>query len=430
MKKSLANFAKKISVTRVSTDSRDIRPGTLFFALKGERADGHAFLAEAAEKGASAAVVHKGYQGPNFGLHLIPVDDVLATLQQLAREEIADSGVRVVGITGSVGKTTTKEFIATLLSQKYRVAASPGNSNSQVGLPLSILNGLKENDQILVLEMGMTEPGHLKNLVSIAPPEVALITTIALVHACNFNSLKEIALAKGEILSHPKTKHAFLLLDYFQELNGMCYKESYSTTNSSADYYLTAKGELFVKGQLECYLGKFSLRGEHNRQNLLAAVAAARYFGLELEEIVAGVQQLALPERRLQNVLKNGIQFVNDSYNACAVSMKAAFNSLPKPKKGSKTIAVLGEMLELGKFSIECHQEVGKDSLPVFDHMICFGEECLPIVKCWEKAKKPVSWTCDRKELMRVFRQLVKPGDVVLLKGSRSKELWRVIEEL
>lgn len=193
-------------VRGVAVDSRQIKPGDLFFALPGAKADGHTFLEEAAKKGAAGAVVHHSYNGADFGLPLIKSDDVLQTLQELARKKVESARPRIVGITGSLGKTTTKEFVTTLLKAKYRVAASPGNSNSQIGLPLAILNHSGEGDEILVLEMGMTHPGEIHKLVSIAPPEVAVVTKVALVHACNFESIEEIAHAKGEIFSHPLTK--------------------------------------------------------------------------------------------------------------------------------------------------------------------------------------------------------------------------------
>lgn len=424
----MIDLIKKISANNFATDSRQAKPGTLFFALKGARADGHEFLADVAEKGAVGAVVHESYKGPSFGLHLIFVKDVLDALQQLARECLVRCNPRVVAVTGSVGKTSTKEFISTLLRRKYRVAASPGNSNSQVGLPLSILNHLQETDQILVQEMGMTEAGQLSRLISIAPPEVAVITSVALVHACNFESLSGIAMAKAEVFGSPGTKLGIVL----KECEAMCrvgdfLKMTFSIGDSGADYYLDGEN-LFVFGEFVSQVGELPVPGEHNRQNLLAALAVARYFSLEWEEME--LSKLALPERRLQFVEKKGVRFVNDSYNASLLSMKASLRSLPKPEAGNKTVAILGEMLELGKFSETCHREVGEAALSVVDHMICYGEGCGPIAACWENAERPVAWTCNKVEMMRIIRDTVKPGDVVLLKGSRANELWKVLEEL
>jgi UDP-N-acetylmuramoyl-tripeptide--D-alanyl-D-alanine ligase len=423
---------KQLSPTSFCTDSRLVKSGSLFFALKGEKVDAHTFLPQVAELGAIGAVVQENYTGPSYGPELYRVKDVLGFLQQLAKEWIVHCRPRIVAVTGSVGKTTTKEFISTLLKGKYRVATSPGNSNSQVGLPLSVLNNLKESDQILVQEMAMTEAGQISKLISIAPPEVAVITMVALVHACNFASLREIALAKGEVFGHKETKLGILLRDLedFDELcrMGNCRKESFSLKNPEADYFMDRENRLGKKR--EVCLGELPVPGDHNRQNLLAAIAVARYFSLEWDEIVQAIGLLALPERRLQFVEKKGVQFVNDAYNASTVSMKASFQSLPKPKEGFKTIAVLGEMLELGPFSGECHREVGEASLAALDSVICYGKECQPIVACWEKAERPVKWTCDWNELIQMVRDVAKPGDVVLLKGSRAKELWKVVEQL
>ncbi len=425
------DYIRQLSVSSFCTDSRQVSPGSLFFALKGQKADAHAFLSEVAEKGALGAVVQENYQGPSYGLALIRVKDVLEALQQLAREWLLHCKVRVVAVTGSVGKTSTKEFVATLLKQKFQVASSPGNSNSQVGLPLAILNHVKETDQILVQEMGMTEAGQISRLVAIAPPEVAILTMVALVHACNFESLKGIAMAKAEVFGSGQTKLGIVLRDceYFDEICGSCARVSFSVNDPSAEYFLD-QNELYERGKWALSISELPVPGEHNRQNLLAAIAAARYFCLEWDEIQKGISQLTLPERRLQLVEKKGLKFLNDSYNASTVSMKASFKSLPKPAPGSKTVAVLGEMLELGQFSDACHREVGEAALGVVDRMICFGKGCGPIVACWKEAKKPVQWTCDRAEMMKILRETAAQGDVVLLKGSRANELWKVIEEL
>lgn len=424
---------RQLNPSSFCTDSRQIQPGSIFFALKGEKVDGHYFLWQAAEKGACGAVVQEGFQGPAFGLPLIRVPDVLEALQLCAKEWLKACQVRVVAVTGSVGKTSTKEFVAALLKRKYRVALSPGNSNSQVGLPLAILNHLKATDQILVQEMGMTEAGQISRLIEIAPPEAAILTMVALVHACNFESLSDIALAKAEIFGSEQTKLGIVLRD-LEDFGavcrvGNCPKISFSVKEPGADYFLD-KTELYEKGKWALSIKELPVPGEHNRQNLLAAIAAARYFSLTWAEIAEGITQLTLPERRLQFVEKKGLRFLNDSYNASAVSMKASFKSLPKPPAGGKTVAVLGEMLELGKFSESCHREVGEAALNVVDSMICFGRACGPIVACFEEARKPVQWTCDRAEMMKIIRDTVKEGDVVLLKGSRANELWKVIEDL
>lgn len=421
----------------VAVDSRLLRQSDLFFALPGAQVDGHTFLEEVSLKGASGAVVLSSYHGPDFGLPLIRSPNVLASLQTLAKTLLAQANMKVVAITGSVGKTTTKDFIAGLLHRKFRVSASPGNSNSQIGLPLTILNNTDLEDDILILEMGMTHPGQITQLIDIAPPAIAVVTTVALVHACNFDSLQGIAKAKAEIFSHPDTEVGIYHLesDIGKELNksGLCKKFSFSTKKTEADYFLRDETNSMVikEGQEEpVELPLLNLPGTHNRHNFLAAVAVARQCGMSWNEIIEAQSSLALPERRLEIIEKFGAIFVNDSYNASEMSVKAALDALPVPKKGSRRIAVLGEMMELGKFSKQCHRSVGEHALKCVDMMICFGEGCQPIFECWMQADRHVFWPADRSGAVAALRDHLQPGDVVLLKGSRSKGVWKVLEEL
>ena len=423
-------------------DSRMVKSHDAFFALPGAKSDGHDFLKDVASKGASVAIVLKTYTGPDFGLPLIRVNCVLQFLQDLAKRKLAKLNPRIVAVTGSIGKTTTKEFITTLLRQRFKVASTPGNSNSQIGMPLAILNHLKGGEDIVVLEMGMTEPGQIANLVRMAPPDVALITSVELVHASHFEGVDEqetlsrIARAKAEILSHPKTQIGILHREIinFEELIrvGSCKKLTFSMGSPHADFFLKpSKSQMCIKyPEGEQTLKALKVLGAHNQQNFLAAVAVARYFGLDWSEITKGMQELALPERRLQRVEKEGIIFINDAYNACTQSMKSALQSLPKPESKGRRIAVIGEMVDLGKFSEKQHQEVGACALESVDQLFCFGKGCEPIWKLWKDAQRPVEWTTNRTELLEALRKELKPGDVVLLKGSRINDLCKVPEEL
>lgn len=419
------------------TDSRLLKKGELFFALHGERVDGHDYLEEVKRKGAIAAVVSKSYQKQIEGLLLLVVEDPLHALQELARLVLHRRHTRIVAITGSIGKTSTKEFTKTLLAAKYRVAASPGNSNSQVGVPLAILNHTTGEEDILILEMGMTAPGHIARLVQIAPPEVSVITTVALVHACNFESIEDIAWAKAEIFSHSHTRLGILHRDISNYTDicrvGSCHKLSFSTTNDQADYGLDTSDPHLVQARLEkqsMLLGKLPVPGKHNVHNLLAAIAVARHFNMSWEEIRQAILALVLPERRLQFVRHKDVLFLNDSYNASELSVKAALETLPEPEGNGRKIAVLGSMLELGKFSQSCHHQVGEFALKHVEQLYCLGEECLPIFDVWKRAGRPVHFFTNRAELVACLREDLRPADVVLLKGSRSKELWKVLEEL
>lgn len=431
------------SIRGYCIDSRHLQKGELFIALKGERVDGHDFLEEVCRKGAAAAVVSKSYQGrgPGFphdpGFPLLAVDDPLVALQGLAKHAICESSSRVVAITGSVGKTTTKEFIKTLLAKKYRVAATPGNSNSQVGIPLALLNQTTGDEEVLVLEMGMSVPGNLARLVQIVPPEVAVITNVALVHACNFDSIEEIAWAKAEILSQPVTRLAILYrhIPEFEKISayGACHKISFSMDSLKADYSLDPTNPRMLQDRMTnqaIEIGPLPVPGTHNLHNFLAAVAVARYFDVTWEQIQGAIPKLSLPQKRLQLITRNGVQFLNDAYNASEMSVKAALETLPAPEGKGRKIAVLGSMMELGKFSDECHLRVGEHALDRVDQMFCLGEECLPIQHAWKIAGRSAMLFATREELVAALKETLSDGDVVLLKGSRSKELWKVLDEI
>ena len=424
-----------LKLTGCAVDSRLVEPGNLFFALPGEKTDGHHFLFEAVAKGAVAAVVSKNYSNGDLSIPLIPVENVLDALQILARNLLAERKSKIVAVTGSLGKTTVKEFLTELLKAKYRVGSTPGNSNSQSSLPLTILNQTTGLEEILVLEMGMTHPGNLKRLVFMAPPDIAVITTTALVHACNFDSLEEIGRTKAEIFSHPNTKLGLLDKNIvnFDELCqiGSCQKISFAV-EQMADYSLRRGEEhlLLFAPEGRMRLPLLPLPGSHNLHNFLAAAATAKALGMEWEEIALAIPHLKLPERRLQFIEKNGILFINDSYNASPRSLKAALDSLPCPRPGGRKIAVLGGMAELGRFEEESHRDIGNYALDHVDLMFCFGKECEVIRDCWHAAGKPVEWKKNRLDIVERLRPILSEGDVVLLKGSKSKEVWKVLEEL
>ncbi|HRD55164.1 MAG TPA: UDP-N-acetylmuramoyl-tripeptide--D-alanyl-D-alanine ligase [Parachlamydiaceae bacterium] len=425
---------QKVAITGVAVDTRLVSPGDIFIALPGEKADGHQFLEEAAKKGASCFLLNKNYKGSCFGLPALYTEDPLFSLQLLAKKVLEKSHAKIVAITGSVGKTTTKDFLTTLLQEKYVVAKTPGNANSQIGLPLAILNHTDGKEDVLVLEMGMNAKGHIEKLVEIAPPDIAVLTHVGLAHAASFDSLLEIAKEKAQIFKHPKTKIAILNgdmehLDVIMQI-GTCEKLLFSVACKQTGFYLdnftlhTSKDGFF---RLDPSLHPFF--GKHHYQNLLAACAVACHLGLSFEEIKRAEAKLSLPEKRFEVKEISGITFINDSYNASESSLIAALEALPKPKKGGRVIAVIGEMLELGKFSKACHERVGKKALVHADLCFLFGKECKPIYSLWKENKKPVKWFLGLGELRKALKAQVFASDVVLLKGSSANQLWTVLEE-
>lgn len=442
-----ADFA----VQGFSVDSRTLKPRDLFFALPGVRTDGHSFLEQAAIRQAAGAVVHLKYRGGSYGLPLIYVENVLQTLQQLARDCLKRANPRVLAITGSVGKTTTKEWTYQFLSSQCtavdsQIVRSPGSCNSQIGLPLSILQlfGLiQEKDKIpstFIAEMGMTEPEQIKILASwIAPPEIALITAVELVHAGRFSGEEAIAAAKGEIFSSPNTRIGIIPSDVagFDTLQalGDCTKRTFSIHNPSAHYRLTQE----QRGETHFYtlhtptgsypLGTWHLPGKHALHNLLAACSLSCEYGMNPEHIAPLLPQLSFPDKRLQQIVRNGILFINDSFNAPPVAVEAALSILPVPKSNGRRIAVLGTMPDLGAFCRPLHEKIGKHALNCVDILLCLGEETLAMHDIWKEAGRPSLHFISKTELSHHLNTFLKPNDVVLIKGKNTLRMWTLIEE-
>lgn len=421
-----------LPISGFACDSRNVKHGNLFFALSGAKVDGTDFLSAAAHNGAQSAVVPSTYDGPDFGLQLVRVPNVLLALQQLAAAVIKKlSHAKIIGITGSLGKTTVKGFVETLLSEKFKVMATPGSSNSQIGLPLAILNGVQGDEDFLVLEMGMSEKGGIRRLVQFAPPDIACITTIAKAHYVYFNGEHEIAEAKSEILENCHL--GMIPLDtpytYLFSETGLCPKISFSMKDSFADYYLDPEGTVnSIKGNVS--LLDLQVPGTHNAYNALIAVSLALEAGMDPAEIQAVIPKLRLPPMRLEKTVLNEVVFINDSYNAGPQSMKAAIACLPSPELGAKRIGVIGEMLELGDYSQEAHLDVAQYALGKVDLLLCMGKGTLPMVEYWKEQGKEAMWFPSREELVASLRTSMVQKDVVLLKGSRLNQLWKVLEEV
>jgi UDP-N-acetylmuramoyl-tripeptide--D-alanyl-D-alanine ligase len=373
--------------------------------------------------------VSASYAGESFGLPLLPVPDVLGALQELARQKVAESGARIVAVTGSVGKTTTKEFTAALLQGSYRVGKTPGNANSQTGVPLTILNA-QGDEEVLVLEMGMSREGEMARLVAIAPPEIALLTKIGVSHAHYFpDGVAGIAREKTQIFSHPRTRvriahsstRAFLAAGKACVLYG-----------AEGDYQLQTEGScvVIVERREKSPAIRLPVTATHIRENFLAAVTIARSMGVEWEEVQERARALAPYRMRFEVVERQGVVFINDAYNASPESMRAALANLPAPASGGRRVAVFGEMKELGVYAESAHREIAEESLRLIDHLLCLGEGCAPMEEVFLRAGRPVNRFADRALLRESLRSLVRPGDVVLIKGSRSNGLWSLLEEM
>jgi UDP-N-acetylmuramoyl-tripeptide--D-alanyl-D-alanine ligase len=421
-------------VTGYQIDSRSLKAGDLFFAIQGERSDGQDFLAEAKEKGALGAVVRRGYAGADFGLELIQVEDVGVALRELATHFVKNTGSQIVGVTGSVGKTTTKDFLATLLEGKYRVLKSRASFNTKLTLPITLLNRVGD-EEVLVLEMGMSEPGDIKRLVEIAPPDVAILTKVALAHAVFFpDGIEGIARGKAEIFSSPKLKAAIFPHE-FTQYGDLCsriqgQKLSFSQEERAADYFLSlrdGKYDIDERG-VRAYSFDVPFRESHILHNFLASVSAARYLKMSWDEINGQIAKLSLPKMRFEVFEKNGVTFVNDSYNANPESMRAALANLPEPKEGGKRIAVLGSMLELGALSDKEHGEMGRFAQKTIDQLLVLGKEASPLCEAFSEVKKPAEMFDNHRAMSERLKELMREGDVVLIKGSRGMKMETVLE--
>lgn len=429
-------FSENPYVFGYQIDSKLVQPGDLFFALKGVKTDGHFFLHEAKEKGAIAAVVSKQYRGPDHGLLLLVVEDVVLALQELARYSLSLSHPKIVGVTGSVGKTTVKDFIATFLSSKYRIYKSFSSYNTKLTLPLSLLNR-KGDEEALILEMGMSEPGEIQNLVQIAPPCIAVLTKVGLAHAAFFpEGISEIAKEKAAIFSHPKLKTAIFYHEFheFPELVSAISREklSFSLSAREADYFLSFSEGKYALDERGVRVHSFDLpfTQTHILHNFLAAVSVARSMKMEWDEIAAAVPRLEVPKMRFEIFEKEGVSFINDAYNANPESMRAALSNMPRPTGSGKRIAVLGAMKELGSFSKSAHEEIGLFAQGYVDHLLVLGEEAEPLCETFLEVKKPAELFLSHIALAKRLQQLISSGDVVLVKGSRSLKMEKLFELL
>ena len=429
------SFRLNEAANGVAVDSRLVQPGGLFFALRGARADGHRFLHEVAQKGAFGAVIRRDFTGEvPESLPVVRVDDPLMALQSLAKARVSEVGARVAAITGSVGKTTTKEFARTLFSAACSITATRGNNNSQIGMALSLLNDIRGDEQWLIVEMGMTEAGEIRKLTEIVLPEISMVASVAPVHAEFFDNVEQIAKAKAEIFEHPGTVWGLYNADTLHpeilRSTGPCQKRAFSLRGDPEAYWTLQVYEETIsvrEGREWFEFPRPSFPAPHVYDNLLAALALARTALIPWEAIRQALPALQLPKRRLEMVQKNGVLFINDAYNACEVSTLSALDVLARHAP-ARRVAVLGQMNELGPISEECHRRVGEKSLEAADVLFCLGLECKPIVDLWRSAGRSCEWASSLHELTEALRVQLKEGDVVLLKGSRLNELWKCVD--
>ena len=429
-----------VSVSKVSTDSRTVKRGELFVALRGENFDGHEFVPAVAKAGAAGAVVDLAWKGKvpkNFAL--LRAEDTLVAYQNLAANYRKSLPLKVLAITGSNGKTSTKDFVAAVLGRRFRVTKTEGNFNNHVGLPRTILEATSQ-DEVGVWEVGMNHPGEIAALAKIAAPDAAIITNIGVAHIEFMGSREAIAAEKGALAESVGPEGTLILNadDPFTENIAKRTRARVVLAGTSGgavcvgEITQSANGSEFtiLEGAHRCR-AQLPVPGLHMVQNALLAVAAGRAFGLSLEECAAGLATAPLTKARLQIKEIQGVQFIDDSYNANPESMKAALQTLVELDADGKRIAVLGEMGELGSESEQGHREVGEVAATLgVDQLIAIGEMGEMIAQSAQKAglEKSVA-VGSTSEAAELLGEIAEPGDLVLVKGSRTARTERVIEE-
>lgn len=440
------DFHTDAEVVGYSIDSRTVGAGELFFAVKGERLDGHDFVETALANGAAGAVVSMRWLAPpNMDpARLLRVPDeetdcVLASMQKLAREVRRQWGKRVIGVTGSAGKTTTKECVAQVLSVKYSVLKSEGNLNNGYGLPLQLLRLETEHD-VAVLEMGMNHAGEIRALAEIAEPDWAVVSNVAPVHLEHFpDGIEGIARAKQELVDAlPPDGIAILNADDDRVASfarGLGERAVfYGTVPQSgvrgvdiADAGLDGT-RFLLEARGERKLVKLHLMGRHNVLNALAAVTAGLLSGISLRECTAALEKLQPSEKRGQVVNWRGARIINDSYNSNPQALKAMVQSL-RNTATTRRIVVAGEMLELGPEGPALHRQTG-GSMSGIDLVLGVRGLASELVAGAKQVGVSAEFVETPEEAAEWLRGHLREGDVVLLKGSRGVRLERALEVL
>jgi UDP-N-acetylmuramoyl-tripeptide--D-alanyl-D-alanine ligase len=437
-------------VAGVSIDSRTLRPGELFVAIHGPRHDGHDYLAAVLEAGAVAAVVAEPVVSRYPGWmqdRCITVRNTLEALHNLAREVRKQWGRKICGITGSVGKTTTKEMLAALLGAKLRVLKSEGNFNNEYGLPLTLFR-LEDTHDVAVLEMGMSFPGELRRLAAIALPDVVIETRVSPAHLQNFSSVEEIALAKRELVEGLRGPESVAVLN----ADDPRVAAMASVAPGRVIFYGVEKPAEYAAEEIEdrgalgsaftlVHDGKrtrleMSLPGRHVVANALAAIAAASVWNVGIREAQAVLPQLRTPSMRGELIrFTNGFALINDSYNSSPAALHAMIALLAATPGYQRRILAAGEMRELGLSSPDLHREGGAFAAKTgkVDFVIGVQGDAAKIVEgaiALGVPKERTKFFAAPGEAADFLVGFVKPGDLLLVKGSRSVKMERIVEAL
>lgn len=438
------------TVTSVSTDSRDAKPGSLFFAIKGENHDGHAYVADVLDRGASAAVISDLSAVPpryQTGGRLVLVPDTVASLGRLAAWYRRQFAAQVVAVVGSNGKTTTKDMIATVLGHKRRGRSAKASFNNHIGVPMTLLS-VEPADEFIVVEIGTNHPGEIAALGRIAKPDICVVTSIGEEHLEFFGSLDGVAGEEYSILSTMRSRafvamsqqaarfapatirNQFTVLTY--GLDDESSGGSPGCDLRATEIVATADGQRFkVNARFEYQL---PVLGRHNVVNALAAIAIGSRFRMTTEEITEAVAKVQLPPMRMQRTRVGSLTVINDAYNANPSSLAAAFEVLDCIQDVRRKVLILGDMRELGDQSTRCHQTVGRDAGRSTAQVIIVVGAMSRVMADGATGSAGTSKRIYAfptvEALAERLPELIEPEDLILLKASRGVRLERLVDSL
>lgn len=433
--KAEGNLTEKFS--GLSTDTRKIGNGSLFIALKGEKFNGEDFVSDAIEKGASGVVTSKDFSG-KVNAAIFKVEDTLKAYQQIAHFWREKFNAPVIAITGSNGKTTTKELVAAALSPLGEIHKTAANFNNEVGLPLTLL-GIRENHKAVVVEIGMRGLKQIEALAPVANPSIGVVTNVGETHIELLGSVENIAKAKSELVEaiqegtvilnrddpnvyamkdKAKPNVKVITFGIYQDADVKASEISYDGLITTFNVSYKGKNHAFA----------LPLAGEHNVYNALAAISAGISLNITLEDMSEALKTVKNVKMRFEITEKDGITFINDAYNASPLSMKASISTTAGTYKGRK-IAVLGDMLELGNEEYEAHIKVGKDVKEFgFYALITLGERGKIIAEGAKTAGLTECFSANtHEEAANTLKTIMKKEDTVLLKGSRGMEMEKIL---
>ena len=432
-----------------SIDTRSLKSGDVYIGIKGEKFDGNSLYKEAFEKGAKLCILNQEMkekiekEDQEKNKTILFVEDTMQALGKIAEYKRSLYSIPVVAITGSVGKTSTKDMIASVIEQKYKVHKTQGNYNNAIGLPLTIL-GLK-NEEVLVVEMGMNHLGEIDYLTNIAKPTIAVITNIGTSHIGNLGSRENILKAKLEILNGLQAQGTIIinrdndLLQKWEKEDEKYHKLTYGIEEKSdvmaEDIKIQETESKFkIKEENKTYEVEVPISGKHFIYNSLSAIAVGKILEIPMEQIIKGIKNFKLTNKRMDiQTIEEEITVINDSYNASYDSMKASLEYMHK-LAGKRKIAILGDMLELGKFAKQLHQKVGEEVVKnEVDLLITVGPLAHYIAEeAIEKGMKnqQIIEFLTNKEVVSYLKQNMKKGDIILLKASNALNFTQILEEL